>query len=299
MNGKRSATLVILATFLGLLALTSWGPAEQKQPPIKIGIVSSLFRDLADAKIQTMIPEFQALMREQTGLDGEVVTAGDTFDLGKRLNDKAVQLGVFHGIEFAWAQQAYPELQPLLIAVNRHGNLKAFVAVLNENKANSLADLKGKILSIPSRCPEHCHVFLDHELRAMGVTAKDFFAKIVQHSNAEDALDDILRDKVQAVLVDGEALENYDQVKPGCYARLKMVAKAEGFPPGVVAIRKGGLDNGTVAKLEKGMLTASTTVGGKEQLALWKLTRFEKLPADFPAMEKDIAKRFPPAKTKS
>ena len=296
-----AALALSLALVLGSATLASNAPAQQKQqPPLKLGMVSSLFHDLPDSKVQALLPELQNLMREQTGLQGEVLTAGDAQDLGKQLNDNAVQLGVFHGFEFAWARQSYPKLKPLLIAVNRQQHsLKAFVAVLDENKATALADLKGKVISIPERCPAHCLLFLERELSAMGIEQKDFFSKVVHHTSVEDALDDILRDKVQAALVDGAGLANYDQVKPGCFVRLKMLKQAEGFPPGVVAFREGALDEATLAKFKAGMIGANTTTRGKEQMAQWKLTAFEGVPADFEAMAADILKRYPAAKGKT
>jgi hypothetical protein len=42
-------------------------------------------------------------------VSGELVPCGDADNLGRQLMDDKVQLGVFHGIEFAWARQKYPE----------------------------------------------------------------------------------------------------------------------------------------------------------------------------------------------
>ncbi|HYV39039.1 MAG TPA: PhnD/SsuA/transferrin family substrate-binding protein, partial [Gemmataceae bacterium] len=200
----RSITAIVSAAVFAMAIGASLAPGQQKQPEtIKIGVANSMFRDLSDAKIDTLIPDFEALLQDQTGFKGEVVKTDDAGALGKKLNDKAVQLGVFQGFEFAWARQSYPKLKPLIIAVQRQRNLKACIVVLDDNKATSLANLKGKVLSIPKRSPEHCHLFLERELGAMKVSQKDFFAKVVDHPNPEDALDDILRKKVDAVLVDG------------------------------------------------------------------------------------------------
>src|SRR5580765_2999822 len=290
-------TMTVIATGLALVILISSTPAQEKQQaPIKIGVAGSLFRDLSEAKTETLIPDFEGLFLEHTGLKGEIIKAGDATDVGKKLNDKTVQLGVLNGFEFAWARQSFPELRPLVIAAQRQKNLKAFVVVLNESKAASLADLKGKVLSIPSGTPEQCHLFLERELAAMKVDPKTFFAKVELHPNSEDALDDVLRNKVQAVLVDGISLDTYEQVNPGRYARLKMLKQAEGFPPAVMAYRTGGFDDATLAQLKKGLLNAKNTVKGKEQLAQWKLTGFEEVPNEFEGMVVDILKRYPPEK---
>src|SRR5262249_39951922 len=68
---------------------------------------------------------FRALMEAQTGFTGELVPAGDAEDLGERLASDKVDLGVFHGVEFGWARQKYPDLRPLVIAVNYQRHLRA------------------------------------------------------------------------------------------------------------------------------------------------------------------------------
>ncbi|HYV34636.1 MAG TPA: hypothetical protein VE988_02965, partial [Gemmataceae bacterium] len=90
------------------------------------------------------------------------------------------------------------------------------------------------------------------------------------------------------------SLEIYEQVNPGRYAKLKMLKQAEGFPLPVLAYLDGGLEDATLAKVKKGMVEAHTTIKGKEQLAQWKLSGFEDVPADYEAKLTDILKRYPP-----
>jgi ABC-type phosphate/phosphonate transport system substrate-binding protein len=290
MNVRIIASIACLASFA--LAWAAPGSQEQ-QGPIKIGAGNSMFRDLSPAKADALIPDFESMLFEHTGLKGQIVKTDDSADLAKKLHDKAVLVGVFQGFEFAWARQSYPELKPMVIAVERKRNLKALVVVLKDSKANSLADLKGQVLSIPNRCPEYCHLFLDRELGALGSQQKEFFAKVVAHPSAEDALDDILRKKVQAVLVDDNSLDLYGQVHPGRHAGLRALTSAEGFPPAVLAYREGGLDQTALGKLKKGLINVSTTVRGKEQLVNWRLSGFEEVPANYESMLADILKRYP------
>jgi ABC-type phosphate/phosphonate transport system substrate-binding protein len=296
MIGPKRVIPGLAALAVGLAVLAARAPGQQAQSPpgaVKIGMVSSLFRDLPPSLIQVLTPPFQSLMREQTGLEGELVTVGDSQDLAKRLNDKQVQLGVFHGFEFAWAQQKHPELKPLVIAINRHRTLRAFVVVREDSTAAGLADLKGKTLSQPRRSREHCLLFLDHECRALGAEPKEFFGKVVNHNSTEDALDDVLRDVVQAALVDSVALESYQQIKSGCFARLKILKQSEVFPAAVVAYRNGVLDEATLGKFRDGMISANQSVRGRELMAMWKLTAFEKMPADFQKTLDNILKAYP------
>jgi len=286
-----------LAAFIGGTLLPALAPGQQAQSPatpVKIGMVNTLFRDVPPSLVQVMTPPFQTLMRDQTGLDGEIIAAGDAEDLGKRLNERKVQLGVFHGFEFAWAQQKFPDLKPLMIAVNKQRSLKAFVMVRDDSKGLTLADLQGKTVSVPKRSKEHTLLFLERELAKLGTDQKTLFGKVIAHASIEDALDDILRDKVQAVLVDALALQSYEEVKSGCFARLKVLKESETFPPGVVAYRQGAIDNVTLNKFREGMLTANQNARGKDLMSLWKLTAFENVTADFEQMVTNIVRAYPP-----
>jgi ABC-type phosphate/phosphonate transport system substrate-binding protein len=287
-------SMVAIAAGFALVTLAVPAPGKQKQQEaIKIGVADSMLRDLSAANVDTLLPELERLVLEHAGLKNEIVKAGSSSELAEKLKDKTVQLGVFYGFEFAWARQSYPELKPLIIAVQRQRSLKALVVVAKENQAASIADLKRSVLSIPGRCPEHCRLFLERELTFMGADQKDFFSKTVVHPTSEDALDDILRGKVQAVLVDGIGLDVYKQVNPGRYARLKILKSVEGFPASVLAYREGGLDEATLVKLKKSLVSANTTAGGKQQLVQLNLSAFENVPADYESMLVDILKRYP------
>jgi ABC-type phosphate/phosphonate transport system substrate-binding protein len=294
---RTSLTSCLVAVALALANLPAGAPAQQAQSPpspVKIGMVGSLFRDVPPAVVKLLTPPFQSFMRDQTGLEGEVISIADCTDLGKRLSDKEVQLGVFHGFEFAWVQQKNPDIKPLVIAINRHRTLKAFLVVRNDSSAGSLVDLKGKAISVPRRSREHSLLYLERELCKLATDERGFFSTVVNHANVEDALDDILRDKVQAALVDGVALESYEQVKSGCFARLKILQASEAFPPAVVAYRQGTLDSATLTKFRNGMITANQSPRGKELMTTWKLTAFEDVPADFPALLNNVLRIYPP-----
>jgi ABC-type phosphate/phosphonate transport system substrate-binding protein len=295
MIGRRKLFITLVGIAVALALAPTCAPGQDKAAPaaVKIGMAGTLFRDVPAGMVQVMMPPFRSLMREQTGLEGEIITAGDAFDLGRRLNDKDVQLGVFHGFEFAWAQQKYPDLRPLCLAVNRHRTVRAFLVVRSDSPAASLGDLKGKALSLPRRTREYCHLFLERDCQSCGALPKDFFSKIVNHSNIEDALDDILRDKVQAAVVDTVALETYEQIKSGCFARLKVLKQSEAFPGGVVAYRQGTLDETTLSKFRDGLININQTSRGRDLMALWRLTAFEGMPADFEETLATCLKAFP------
>src|SRR5262249_44822264 len=126
---RRNLTLLSLAG--GFTALLTAVPAAEKGPnptgTVRIGMVGTLFRDMPEALVKATMQPFGALMESQTGLAGQLEPVGDAIHLGRMLAEDQVHLGVFHGLEFAWARQKYPDLRPLMIAVNQQRHLWAVV----------------------------------------------------------------------------------------------------------------------------------------------------------------------------
>src|SRR5688572_24096182 len=108
MTGPKSTGLAVAALAAGLCLLTGpqapVGASNKGAPTVRVGMVNTLFRDLAPPMVQVLIQPFGKLMKSQTGLNGEMVLAGDAHALGQQLSEEKLHLGVFHGVEFAWAQ---------------------------------------------------------------------------------------------------------------------------------------------------------------------------------------------------
>jgi ABC-type phosphate/phosphonate transport system substrate-binding protein len=305
MSRRISTRVLIAGLVLGLVGSLSLksqagGRATRSQDTIRIGLIGSLFRDQPSSAVSVMMEPFAALMQSQTGLTGDLVPGGDAFQLGQQLSEGKLHVAVFHGFEFAWARLRYPELRPLIIAVNRYPHLNAQLIVSAKDPANSLRELEGKRLALPRPSREHCHLFLErHCQECAKKTPQSFFAKVANPPNAEDALDDVVEGQVDATVVDGLALECYRRRKPGRFAKLKVVESSETFPAAVVAYCPGCLDDTTLNRFRTGLLGASKSMLGKQLLTLWKLTGFEPVPDDYEQTLAAIAKAYPPpAETK-
>ena len=284
------AAAAALATFVSSL------PAEEAIPqpdPVKIGMVSSLFKEVPSSMLRVVMQPFAALMQQQTGLAGEILPAGEYTALSQELAKDKYQLGVFHGVEFAWAKLKHPELQPLMIAINQDRHLRAYLVVRADVDATCLNDLEGTILAIPKGTREHCRLFLDKYCRKCGHDPKDFFAQITTPPNPEDALDKVFDDEVQATIVDGPGLEAYKHRKPGRFEQLQTLLISEKFPAGVVAYHPGALDVDTLRRFREGMQNANKTALGRQLMTLWKLTAFEPVPADYEQTLAEIVVAYP------
>src|SRR5262245_11399137 len=127
----RSKPLLTLAALLGFAV-----SARADGDVLRIGLVESVFTDVSSTAANIVVGRFSQVMKDLTGLEGKVVAA-DALAVGQRLDKKELELGVFQGFEFAWAQQRYPSLRPLMIAVNEDPHLRAFLIVPKTSPAKS------------------------------------------------------------------------------------------------------------------------------------------------------------------
>jgi ABC-type phosphate/phosphonate transport system substrate-binding protein len=298
---RKRLGLAALLVMTGLIALAPAVPAageEAKTSTVRIGLAATLFRDTPDALVQTMMRPFKSLMEAQTGLSGDLVPCVKPDELGQQLKDDKLQLAVFNGIEFAWARQKTPELEPLMLAVNHQKYLRAYIVVRDDSSAAGLADLKGKSLAVPRRTREHCHVYLERRCAALGKEPKDFFGKVTAPANMELAVDAVVNGAVDAVLIDGCFLAWYEERKPARFAKLKVIEKSEEFPATIVAYCAHALDEATLRRFREGMLSAKDNPRGVQLMTLCQMTSFEPVPDDYDKLLKDIVKAYPPPERK-
>jgi ABC-type phosphate/phosphonate transport system substrate-binding protein len=302
---KRVRGLVLacgIALAAGLAALTPARPVDAeempKAPTVRVGLASSLFRDTPEVMIQAIARPFRSLVESQTGLSGQLVPNVKPDELCAQMKDDKLQLGVLNGYEYAWLRQTYPDLKPLLIAVNQQAHLKANLVVRNDCKSTSFDDLKGSTIAIPRRTREFCHLFLDRHCEASGQCSKEYFGKIVAAPSVEEGVDGVVLGRTDSVLVDGVFLDWYKANKPTAYARLKVVQESEVFPAAVVVHYGTALDADTLRRFRDGMLSAKDNPRGLSLMTLCQITSFEPIPNDYEQLLTDIAKAYPPPKGK-
>ena len=268
--------------------------AVKGNPKIRVGVAGSIFRDAPAPLVNALMKPFKSLLDSQTGINGQMVAAGDAEDLGKQLADDKVQLGVFHGFEFAWAHLKHPELKPLIITVNPSSCCRANVVILKDGAFKELADLKGKVLAIPINTREHCHLFIERRCLSAGQPMQRFFEKVTTPADMEDALDGVVDGLFGAAVVDGAVLENYAKRKPGRANKLKTLLQSEPFPPAVVACSPANLDEAIQKRFAEGMINAAESSKGQRLLTICRITGFETIPAGFEKELSRIAKAYPP-----
>jgi ABC-type phosphate/phosphonate transport system substrate-binding protein len=284
----------LLAAALAQIPQVSSAGDTPRARSVRVGLVSSLFRDTSEPLVRVMLRPFKALMESQTGVSSELVVVKDADGLGNQLHGDQVQLGVFHGNELAWARLKYPDLQPLLIAVNQEPFLKACLVVRRDNKAESYAGLKGQTLALHHRSREHCVLYMERRCVEPGTTPDEFFAEVTKPRDSLGALDDVFGGTAQAAVVDVVDLVAYQKDRPSRAAKLKILQQSEPLPCAVVAYRKGALAQADLDRFRDGMLAAKSNRQGQELLNLCRITSFEAVPDNYDQMLQDVAQAYPP-----
>src|SRR5579864_2370091 len=289
--GRRFGLAFALA--MGMI-LVGFGRATADEPagtPIKIGLPANLFRDIPRATAVALLPTFGKLMEGQTGLKGQPILLADSEEVAQQLADGKVQIGVFHGFEYAWAQTKRPELKPLVIAISQNNPyLTAQIVVPADSSIQKLEDLKDQQFAIPKGTREHCRLFTFRNIRQLGHKQDKFFSNVSNPANVTAALDAVADGKVQGAVVDGTALENYRWLNPGKANKLRTLMKSETFPTGAIVYKEGGLPEAELQKYKTGLVTAHQTATGMQLMMLWKMSRFEVVPADYHQLLTSIAK---------
>jgi ABC-type phosphate/phosphonate transport system substrate-binding protein len=286
--------LIVLACGLVFVPLVAAADAKEvNRPKTRIAIVKSLFREFPEPLMLALMEPFGLLWKAQIGRESEL-TAMDPVELGEMLAEGKVDIGVFHGIEFAWAQQKHSELRPLLIAYNKQSHLQACLVVRTDYQTTGFGDLKGKSLALPLGQRIHCQLFMERMCHESGRSPEKFFSSVTNPPNIEAVLDNLADGVHQAAIVDVVGLDSYKQRKPARFGQIKIVKKSEIFPASVIAYRAGTFDEATVDLLKQRMAAASRNRLTQQLLTLWKLTTIEPVPADFEETITTILKTYPP-----
>jgi ABC-type phosphate/phosphonate transport system substrate-binding protein len=289
-----------LAALLAIPAGTATAQ-QAKLDVLRIGTSGSLTGEAPGGpKEKSGMDTLKSFIKDETGLDNEILREKDWQELAEQLAKKKLQLAVFQGYEFAWAREKYPDLKPLAVAVNVYKYPVAYVVSARTNPAKDFAGLKGQSLAVPASGAGFLRLFVERQSEANAKKANEFFSKITTADNVEDALDDLVDGKVQAVVVDRAGLEAYKRRKPGRFKQLKEVAQSKPFPPALVAYYDSALDEATLRRFKDGLLGAAGKEKGQTLLTLFRLTGFQDVPDDFDRVLADTRKAYPPpdAKTK-
>jgi ABC-type phosphate/phosphonate transport system substrate-binding protein len=273
--------LVLAASALATLLAVSGASSDERQAKVdvlRIGTSGALTEEkLEDSAMETL----KGFIKEETGFENEIVRMKDWREVAEKMAKGDLHLGVFQGYEYAWAQEKYPELKPLGLAVNVYTYPVAYVVTQRDSKGKGFGDLQGQSFSIPATGQRYLRLFVERQCEPLGKKVDAFFSKITTPDNVEDALDDVVDGTVGGVVVDRAGLEAFKRRKPGRFNKLKEVARSDPFPPPLVAYHGKTLDDATRERFRTALLNANKKEKGEMMLTLFRLTGFVAVPDDF------------------
>jgi ABC-type phosphate/phosphonate transport system substrate-binding protein len=271
-----------------------WTAAQDaKTTPLLIGSSGNLASPTPGTKETSALETLRRFIKDETGLDNEIVRQKDWRVLAARMAKGELKIGVFQGYEFAWAQEEYPKLEPLALAVNGYRYPVVYVVTRRDDTAKDFAGLAGQSLGLAGNGQPLLRFYVRRQSEAEGKKLDAFFSKVTAPENIEDALDDVVDGVVQATAVDRTALEAYKRRKPGRFSKLKDVAHSQPFPPAVVAYYDSSLDEVTRQRFRQGLIGANRKERGEMMLTLFRLTGFEAVPEDFNKILANVRKTYP------
>jgi ABC-type phosphate/phosphonate transport system substrate-binding protein len=296
MTRRKLLGFVLASAALGfVLSLPAVAQPPANAEPIRIGMAKSFFNDVPGILVSIATGPFNKLMKDTTGLTGKLSTGDDAFEIADKLESKQLSLGVFHGHEFAWVQKKNPKLKPIMVVANRQHDVRAYVIVKKDSNAERIKDLRGKTIDIPLATKEHCRAFLTRNCSDNANTEfKAFFGAVKKSATQMDAMDEVCRGKLDAVLVDSIGLAFYKEEKKFCFENnLRVLEASIAFPQAVIAYREGAVDAETLKKFHDGLLDAHKNPEGSGMMKMWCIEAFETVPADYSARLAETLKAYP------
>lgn len=287
-----AARWACLATLLAALLLPAAAHA-QNDKPVRVAVVQSFFRDVGKTQIKVVTLAIGGLMQQHTGLKADITIAADADAIGDGMDKNQIDLAMVQGYEFAWLQQEHSGLKPLLVAINQKPSGPVLLVAKAGGPVTQFTDLKGKRISLPRLSAAQCELFLQRQCAGAGCEPDKFLDKIVAHPSVEDGLDDVIRGKVEAAVVDSRMLECYVAVKPGAAALLKTVESTASFPSAVLIYRQGGLSAQAVDTIRNGMAKANQCPKSRGLMSLLSFTGFEPVPANYQKTLDTIRAAYP------
>jgi ABC-type phosphate/phosphonate transport system substrate-binding protein len=259
--------------------------AQAPEGPLKIGMVQGMFRDVQPNVVHALARPFRTLMEKQSGLTGEVEICPDALTMAKKLHDQKLEIGVFHGFEYAWAKSKYNDLVPISVAVPQGKIVQAHLVVHADSPLKKIAELEGESILIPRGAKAHCLLYLEKARSGIAKT----HARTVPKTGMtpEEVLNAVAMGEQPAALVDAASLVGYQSLQPGAAKQLRILASSELFPQSLLAARKGGLSDATITRLREGLTTAHKTAQYKPLMMMWNLQGFEEIPTTY---ENDLQK---------
>lgn len=278
MRSQLQRIVLVLVTGAGLFLS---GINASDNDTLRIGMAKSFFAGMPEVLANIAGKDLTDVMKKTTGIDGSLNASLSPLEIGQQVKDGKMDFAILHGHEYASLRKQFPDLLPMLIVCSKGGE-HAYLVVRQDCDAKSVADLAGKKIDMPMDARQHCGVFFSK----IGADNSDkdghIFSSVTKSMLQVEALNDLARGKVDAVVIDTIGLAAFKELRGPVFEKnLKILVKSQAFPAPVIVYNRGGVDEKVVTQLREGLLKAHMTDSGKALMKDWKFERFASVPSDY------------------
>jgi phosphonate transport system substrate-binding protein len=287
-------SLPFLAMAVCLLATSATLAGEKEATPIvQMGMIQSLFRGSETGALLAQTSPLGDMLLSQSDMKGQVSVVTDPDELVQQVQKGDLHIAVIHGIEYAWVRDKYPDVKPLVLAVNRDVQLKALILVREDSKIQSLADLHGKPFSFHRRAFNHVYLYLHHAIQEAGFEPTAYFAPSPTPANNDQAIESVIDGTTDGTIIDAVSWSVYCQRKPGRAKRLRAIQESGWFPTATVIYNAKNCDPKLMDKVREALLNSNKNMLGRQMLTLWRLTQFSEIPKEYEPLLASSVKAYP------
>jgi ABC-type phosphate/phosphonate transport system substrate-binding protein len=268
-----------------VLAACSTGFAEDKVV-YRIGIPKTAFRDVPEELVAFAGLPFQDLMKEQTGLDGEILQEKTAFDVARAIDTGKFQFGVLQGHEYAWTKEKYPELRTLFCSVERPKEIRALLLVRGDAKVD-LEHPQNAKLAVAANLKDHARLFLNEQKHGSE------FAATQKTATVHDAIHAVLKGEADVTVADTASWDYFQKLYPGPSKNIKVLAESAEFPARVLVYKKGAVSDEVLARVREGFTGAHKNSKAGKLMTAIRIERFDAIPEGYEKSAQDCLKRYP------
>lgn len=283
--------LVLAAALVIAAVQPSLGSDAPARPLLKIGLIKSLL--VASNSNISMAAPLGEMLGSQMGCRLQFVECADQADMAKKLKAGDIQLGVVHGLEYAWLKKDTPDIEPLALALGQDIKLQARLLVRTDSKFADVRDLKDKTLIRPMKSLNHNNLFLTKVVSEVCPECDKFFGAVKVKGSVDSAIDALIDGEGDVVVVDAASWKVYEERKPARAAKVKSLVESGNFPTAAVLHYPGGLSPITLRQIRTGFLSIHQKPLGQQMLVFWRLTKFVPVTEEFNDVCRESLKDYP------
>jgi ABC-type phosphate/phosphonate transport system substrate-binding protein len=257
--------------------------------PYRVGIADTMLPAQADDDLkESFCGTFEIRDRPRAEIVG-----GTAADLLQKLDQDELHLAVVNGVEYAWHQAKNPGFTPLVAAFTTGVKMKACLVAPCNSPIKQLNDLRGKCVAFPERLPHHAHLYVQHVVEEAGIEPKGFLGRHVTPTNSEEGIESVIDAKCDAILLDGDAWQAYQERKPARSKKLKVVMESPAFPTPVVLYHQEHASKVEMKLLQTALCLAHQKRYARQLFNFWGIARFVLCGNDYQQVIDGILKTLP------